>query len=45
MFKVNNKNTRTTSMTFFTPFSTGSIVDFEKVNVSWNNGLSTDGNH
>ena len=27
MFKVNNKNTRTMSMT--------SIVDFEQVNVSW----------
>ena len=64
MFKVNNKNTRTTSMTlvwnmfklkhmlkhqndvndvvlvfllltYFTPFSCVSIVDFEQVNVSW----------
>ena len=32
MFKVNNKNTRMTSMTRF--FSV-SIVDFEQVNVSW----------
>ena len=32
MFKVNNKNTRMTSMT---PFSGVSIVEFEQVNVSW----------
>ena len=32
MFKVNNKNTRTTSVT---AFCTVSIVDFEQVNVSW----------
>ena len=32
MFKVNNKNTRKTSLT---PFSSVSIVDFEQVNVSW----------
>ena len=33
MFKVNNnKNTRTT---YFTPFSSVSIVDFEQVNVRW----------
>ena len=32
MFKVNNKNTRTTSLT---PFSSVSIADFEQVNVSW----------
>ena len=45
MFKVNNKNTRTTSVTsfwgfycwlwtYFTPFSSVFIVDFELVNVS-----------
>ena len=32
MFKVNNKNTRMTSMIHF---SSVSIVDFEQVNVSW----------
>ena len=32
MFKVNNKNTRMTSMIHF---SSASIVDFEQVNVSW----------
>ena len=32
MFKVNNKNTRITSMMHF---SSVSIVDFEQVNVSW----------
>ena len=32
MFKVNNKNSRMTSMT---RFSSISIVDFEQVNVSW----------
>ena len=32
MFKVNNKNTRMTSMTHF---SSVSIADFEQVNVSW----------
>ena len=31
MFKVDNKNTRTTSMTFLSV----SVVDFEQVNVSW----------
>ena len=46
MFKVNNKNTRTTSndvvlmfllLTFniFHTFSSVSIVDFEQVNVTW----------
>ena len=46
MLKVNNKNTRTTSLTsfccfysylwtYFTPFSSVSIVNFEQVNVSW----------
>ena len=33
MFKVDNKNTRMTSMT---PFSNVSVVDFQQVNVSWN---------
>ena len=32
MFKVNNKNTKTTSVTLI---SSVSIVDFEHVNVSW----------
>ena len=32
MFKVKNKNTRTTS---FTPFSSVSIVEIEYANVSW----------
>ena len=36
MFKVNNENTRTTSMTLF---STVSIVYFEQVKVSWVNTL------
>ena len=36
MFKVNNENTRTMSMTLF---FTISIVYFEKVNVSWVNTL------
>ena len=35
MFKVNNKYTRTTSTTYFTPFSGVSIVDFEQLNVNW----------
>ena len=35
MFQVKNKNTRTTSMTYFTPISIVSIVDFEQVNVNW----------
>ena len=35
MFKVKNKNTRTTSLTNFTPFKSVSVVDFEVVNVSW----------
>ena len=35
MFKVNNNNTRTTSMTYFTSFSSVSFIDFEQVNVSW----------
>ena len=34
MLKVNNKNTKTTSMTScFATFSSASIVDFEHVNV------------
>ena len=32
MFRVNNKDTKTTSIT---PFSSFSIVDFEQVNVCW----------
>ena len=35
MFKVNNKNTKTTSLTYFTPFFSVSDDDFEQVNVSW----------
>ena len=44
MFKVNNKNTRTTSMTFFIvnfehisniTLSSVSTIDFKQVNVSW----------
>ena len=46
MVKNINKNTRTTSLmsfwcfyywlgTYFTPFSSVSIIDFEQVNVSW----------
>ena len=46
MFKVNYKNTRTTSLTsfkclycklqtYFRPFSTASIVDLKQVNFSW----------
>ena len=34
MFKVNNKNTRTTSLTFHI-FSSVSIVEFEQVNIRW----------
>ena len=33
MFNVNNKDIRTNS--FFTSFSSVSIVDFEQVNVCW----------
>ena len=36
MFKVNNKDTRATSLTYFTPFSSVSIVDFEQVNDTGN---------
>ena len=46
MFKVNNKNTITTSktsfwcfycelLTYFTSFPRASIIDFEQVKVSW----------
>ena len=36
IFKVNNKNTKTTSiMSYLASFSSASIVDFEHVNVSW----------
>ena len=35
MFKVNNKDTRTTPMTSFPPCSTVSIVNFEQVNADW----------
>ena len=35
MFKVNNKNIRTTSLTYFTPFPGVSIIiDFGQVNVN-----------
>ena len=33
MFKVNNEDTRTTSLAF--SFSTVSIVNFEQVNAGW----------
>ena len=39
MFKVNNKNTRTTS-TYFTPFSGVSIIEFERVNVRFVHDIS-----
>ena len=36
MFKVNNKDTRTAPLwTYFTPFSSVSIVNFELVNAGW----------
>ena len=35
MLKVDNKNTRTTSMASMTLCSSGSIVDVEQVNVNW----------
>ena len=40
MFKVTNKDTRTTSLelrTYITPFSTVSIVDFEQIHICWVN--------
>ena len=39
MFKVNNKNTRTTP-TYFTPFSGVSIIEFERVNVRFVHDIS-----
>ena len=33
MLNVNNKDTRMTS--YFTPFSSVSIVDFEQLNICW----------
>ena len=33
--EVNDENTRTTSMIYFTPFSIVFVVDFEQLNVSW----------
>ena len=38
MFKVNNKGTRTTPLTYSTPFSGVSVVDFEQVNICWAEG-------
>ena len=35
MFKLTNKDTRTTSMTCFTPFSSVSVIDLEQINVCW----------
>ena len=35
MFKVNNKNTRTTSLFLIVNFEHISIVEIEQVNVSW----------
>ena len=35
MFRVNNENTRTTSVNIFHTFSSVFIVDFEQVSVSW----------
>ena len=35
MFKVDNKDTRMTSLTLFLTFSGACIVDFEQVNVCW----------
>ena len=35
MFKVNNKDTRTTPMAYFTPCSSVSIVNFEQVTADW----------
>ena len=40
MFKVTNKDTRTTSLelrTYITPFSTVSTVDFEQIHICWVN--------
>ena len=35
MFKVTNKNRTMLSLKIFHSVTSGSIVDFEKVNVSW----------
>ena len=35
MFKVNDKNTRTAPMAYFTPYSSVSIVNFEHVFAGW----------
>ena len=35
MFKVNNKDTRTTTQNHFTPCSSVSIVNYEQVNAGW----------
>ena len=35
MFSANKKDTRTTPMTYFTPCSSVSIVNFEQVNADW----------
>ena len=35
MFKVNNKDTRTTPVAYFTPRSSVSIVNFEHVIAGW----------
>ena len=35
MFKVNNKDNRTTPMAYFTTCSNVSVVNFEKVNAGW----------
>ena len=49
MFKVNYKNTRTSFWrfycslwTYFTPFSSVSIVHFEQANVSWAISMKSD---
>ena len=35
MFKINNKDTRTTSSTYFTPFCSISFFNFEQRNFCW----------
>ena len=35
MFTVNNKDTRTTPMAYFTPYSSVSIVNFQHVIAGW----------
>ena len=35
MFKVNNKNSKMTAMTYFFSCSSVSIVNFEEVNAGW----------